>query len=226
MTKNKKNNIFWNDFYSHNEHQNFEPSETLIRFINSYNKKDIGTVLDLSSGNGRHTSWLKKQKIKTISSEINNKLLKNIKNKKDYKIILDLENEQTFENILNFNLKTIVAISTFYHVNRNNLSRFIQFAVKHCSLKFMFCNFISIHDEMFQSKKKVNLKNNGWVYTNNAKKNKLGSELNLFSYSIKDIKKIFRKFRKIHIFYESVPVNFHLRKAPNQKKLIWVLAIN
>ncbi len=40
----KKNN-FWNNYYSHYEHQNFEPSETLIRLFNSYNKKDIGLIV-------------------------------------------------------------------------------------------------------------------------------------------------------------------------------------
>ena len=226
----KKNHIelnnFWNSFYSDSQHQNYEPSETLIRFIKSYDKKKIGTVLDLSAGNGRHTMWLGKQKIETISSEINNKILNNIKNKKEHKIILDLENQKTFKNIVKFNLKTIISVSTFYHVDSVHLKKFMQYVSKHCSVNYIFCNFISNQDEIFQKRDKVTLTNNKWIYTNNIKENRTADKLNLFSYSIKELKKIFVNFRKIYFFYESVPVNFHLRKAPNQKKLIWVLAVN
>ena len=80
--------------------------------------------------------YLRKNKIKTISSEINNKLLKNIRNKKDHKIIVDLGNEKTFKNIIKFNLKTIVSISTLYHVDSYKLNKFIQYVSKNCSLKF------------------------------------------------------------------------------------------
>ena len=63
LNKNKIIN-FWKEFYSNNYHQNIEPNETLIRFIKSYDKKKLGTVLDLSAGNGRNTLWLKKTKLR------------------------------------------------------------------------------------------------------------------------------------------------------------------
>lgn len=216
---------FWKEFYSNNYHQNIEPNETLIRFIKSYDKKKLGTVLDLSAGNGRNTLWLKKNKIKTISSELNKELLKNIKNRTEYKVILDLKNQKTFKNILKHDLKTIISVSTFYHVDSNNLSKFVQYVTKHCSLNFMFCNFLSSDDRIFKQRKKITLTNHEWINTNKVKNNRT-NKLTLYSYSRKNIKKIFKNFRKVYFFRESLPINFHFRKAPKQKKLIWVLAIN